>query len=283
MIVANSVVAVLVSIACSTDGSDQTADPIEAISTEFGYVKVDHRDVQAAVVEGRAAKLAAEKILSLPNVSFALVEEDCTDARWAASVDGHVTYVWTFPNSPRLQAPRPPTHVLRHEIGHDLFARHLVPRTSDHQYGTDAPDWLDEMAAIAFEGDQQRLNRRRVMSRSADASLMPLPELLSIVHPEFETVTSASLGTNFDVSLPSSKDTIRYYATIGALYDFLVERTGTEAIVAELAAAFRNGERLDNWILARTGHGNHGSIEDLDAEFMAWFAADERKVEDVRL
>lgn len=278
MTIAHALVATLFSISCPIYSAAAKASEVEKVDTDFGYVFVNSLDVQAALAEGRAAKEAAREVLSLPNISFAIVEEGYADVRWGSSADGLVTYTWTFPNGSRRQAPRPATYVLRHEIGHDLFVRYLVPRTSDGQYSSDAPDWLDEMAAIAFEGPEQQLDRRRVARMDADeAGLLPLPRLLSMVHPEFGRERPAPTQQTYSIGTPASEDTIRYYSTIRAFYDFLVERTGTEAIVAELAAAFMRGELLEPWILERAGYGRReGSLESMNAGFLRWFSEDPR-------
>lgn len=245
---------------------------IEKVVTDFGYVAVDSLDIEAAVTEGNAAREAAERAFLLPNVSLAIVEEGCTDAFAPMLAEDHSVHTWAFPNGSRREGPRPPTNVLRHEIGHGLFARYLVPTTRDDQYGTDAPDWLDEMAAIAFEGeDQQRSRRRMAMIDADETGLVPLPRLLRMVHPEYRRMALVPQGQAFSVGSPASQDTLPFYSTIFAFYEFLVERTGSASIVAELASAFRDGEPLDHWILERTGSSEANTLEELDADFLAWF------------
>ena len=61
-----------------------------------------------------------------------------------------VVFPWQFAPSAG-NARRLPSHVLPHEIGHVLFIRYLAPESGSDQYGGGAPDWLDEMAAMAFE------------------------------------------------------------------------------------------------------------------------------------
>lgn len=279
MTVAHALAATLFSISCSIYSVAAETPKVEKVDTDFGYVFVNSLDVQTAIAEGRAAKETAREVLSLPNISFAIVEEGYADVHWGSSTDGLVTYTWTFPNGSQRQAPRPATYVLRHEIGHDLFVRHLVPNTKNNQYSSDAPDWLDEMAAIAFEGSEQQLSRRQVARMDADeAGLLPLPRLFSMTHPEFRAERPVpTQQRTFSIGTPASKDTIRFYSTIRAFYDFLVDRTGTKAIVAELAAAFMRREPLEPWILERAGYGREeGSVEDMNADFLRWFSKDPR-------
>jgi hypothetical protein len=184
-----------------------------------------------------------------------------------------------FRRKPGDQRPVSSSHVLRHEIGHDLFIRYLAPSSRVDQYGGDAPDWLDEMAAVAFEGAAQTASRRRRAARYArEATLLPLSRFLTMPHPEFASRPPPDAsGQMVRVRLASTEDTPRFYVMCRAFYDFLVDRTKSPSIIAELAAAFRKGEPLEEWILARVGQkGRPGGLGDLNAEFLAWIATDQR-------
>lgn len=270
-------IALLLSVWTTSGTAAEIADA-RMVDTDFGFVLVNDLDVPAAIAEGSAAKEGAERFFLIPDVTFAIVEEGVSERGRSPLADGYVVHMWPFPNGPLRHAPRPATHVLRHEIGHDLFVRHLVPRTTQDQYGSDAPDWLDEMAAIAFEGTEQELERRLMARMDADqVSLLPLPRLFSMAHPEFGRKIAISSGKTFAFGTPQSADTSRFYSTIRVLLDFLVDRTGTEAIVAELAAAFVRGESLGAWTAERVGYGKGAkSIEKMDADFLRWFAHDPR-------
>lgn len=268
----------LLLIAVPPSASDPSAGPRQVtISTKFGQVKVDADNVQAAIDEGEAARSAAGKVMGLPDPRFQIAEMDGTSYRWSdQTADGAIVYVWQFRKNDGDPRPPPPAYLLRHEIGHDLFIRYLVPSTKPDQYGGDAPDWLDEMAAVAFEGDALRSGRRRSAAKYArEAGLIPLQRFLTMVHPEME---SRSIPVSVDGRVrafePASDETPRFYDMASAFYEFLVARTKNPAIVAELAAAFRKGEPLERWILARTW--NKKGIEALDADFQAWIASDSR-------
>lgn len=245
-----------------------------SISTIFGHVRVDGGNIREATEEGKAAHSAARNVLRLNDPRFYIVDVDYTSRKWGdQSSDGASIYVWPFKES---KQQRPPVHLLRHEIGHDLFIRYLVPSTNPDQYGGDAPDWLDEMAAVAFEGETLRATRRRSAVRYArEAKLIPLQRFLTMIHPEME---AGSIPPSSDQTVtafePASDDTPQFYDMASAFYDFLVARTKNPAIVAELAAAFRKGEPLEQWILTRLGHKN--GIQALNADFQAWIASDAR-------
>jgi hypothetical protein len=260
----------LLFIAGAFSGGATDVAPNKKVKTGFGFVSVAPEDVPAAINEGYAAQLAAEKIFMLKNATFAVVEEGSGDFRWGGTKDGFKTYTWTFPNGPRRFKPRPAITLLRHEIAHDLFDG-LVPTTSGDQYGTDAPDWLDEMAAVAFEGVVQRSSRRR---DAKSKGLLTLTTLLRMTHPELGAPVAREAGQTFAGGPASSDQTIPFYATVSCFYDFLSEKTGREGVVAELAAAFRRGENLELWLLDRLGYDRRrGSLEQMNADFLRWFAA----------
>ena len=247
-------------------------------STAFGYVDVDAESAESATEERNAAYRSAGSVLNLADARFGIVDSDYTTSRWGdRSPDGLPVYVWTFRKSSTNRTLPPPVYLLRHEIGHDLFVRYLVPSTKRDQYGGDAPDWLDEMAAVAFEGEALKAIRRRAAVRYArEAKLIPLQRFLTMVHPEMAKgsipTSSGQLAPVFEAR---SNETLQFYSTATAFYDFLVIRTKSAAIIAQLAAAFRDGENLDQWILARTGYEEReNGIEALNADFLTWIACD---------
>lgn len=248
----------------------------------FGHVEVAATAVETALREGRAAQAAARDVLLLPHVRFGITARSHGKARWVSTAsNGSPIYSWAFENAAPGGRPVPPSHALRHEIGHDLFIRHLVPSSREGQYGGDAPDWLDEMAAIAFEGTDVTAMRRREAARLASSgSLIPMDRFLTMVHPELTEAPAsavASDGPAYRVRLAASSDTPRFYAMTRAFYDYLVARTGSPAVVAKLADAFRRGERLDAWVLARSGQRNgSASLGALDADLRSWIQSDAR-------
>lgn len=279
-----TVSAILVSLTAT--GIASGASGVARTDSTFGYVEVSAADVKTAIDEGRAAQAAARTALALPDVRFGITDRAGTGGQWVdLAADGKPLYTWMFRRTPGDRRPVPSSHTLRHEIGHDLFIRYLVPSSRDDQYGGDAPDWLDEMAAIAFEEAAVTAGRRRQAARYArEATLLPLGQFLTMTHPEYASRPPsapsrepAPSGEAFEISLAISEDSPRFYAMGRAFYDFLVDRTKSTAIVAELAIAFRKGERLDRWILSRTGHeGPNAGLGALNAEFLAWIESDER-------
>ncbi len=269
--------AALLSLTSSLAGG---ASGVARTDSTFGYVEVSAADVKTAIDEGQAAQAAARGVLALPDVRFGITDQGGTNGQWVnLAADGKPVYTWVFRRRPGDRKPVPSSYALRHEIGHDLFIRYLAPSSRDDQYGGDAPDWLDEMAAVAFEGAELTASRRRDAARFArGATLLPLGRFLTMTHPEWASRPPPAPSSEIvQIRLATSEDSPQFYAMSRAFYDFLVDRTKSTAIVAELAGAFRKGERLDRWILSRTGHGGRkGGMGALNAEFLAWIASDER-------
>lgn len=214
-----------------------------------GVIAPTPADADAALAAGRVARAGANRFLGLDVPPFLIAPAKANPS----PVTGGCAFVFAWP----FARQRPPTHVLPHEIGHALFIRYLVPRRGLDEYGGAAPDWLDEMAAIACE-DAAGVAMRRAEARrhAADGALIPLARLLSMPHPEFSARTADNAVSRQGMRTPRSIDTPAYYATVRALFDFLIERTGNERIIAVLAGQVRAGKPLDRWLIARLGDGS---------------------------
>lgn len=250
------------------------------VKKSFGYVQVAAGDLPAAIAEGRAAQRAARDVLGISKARFDIVESTTSKANWGdISRDGAPVYPWVFKRGVRNDQGGPPNYVLRHEIGHDLFVRYLVPRTGKDQYGGDAPDWLDEMAAVAFEACAQTESRRAEAKRFAsNGTLIPLKRFLTMQHPELAAKRAfGSPGQVMTVASPTSDETPQFYAMARAFYDFLTARAKSPAVIADLAAAFRSGTSLEQWIMDKVSSSKSGKgLETLNTQFVNWIAADTR-------
>ncbi len=173
--------------------------------------------------------------------------------------------------------------VLRHEIGHALFeAAWSFPDREEDRYGTGAPDWLDETAAVLMEGRELTTTRRKVFRRAVEAGeTIPLSEFLAMDHPLYGSESFRAMrdsaarngavvlsGDEIDVELGRAK---YFYSQARALADFLLERSGEPALFAEIARALRSGSGMPTW-LRRHGpdHGLPASVPTLEEAFLAW-------------
>lgn len=227
-------------------------------------------DAEEAVAAGILAQQAARRFLGLEAPPFLVAARSPE----TLPTPGGCTFLfpWNFPRT-RAGAPRLPTHVLPHEIGHTLFIRFLVPRTGIDEYGGGAPDWLDEMAAIAFEDPSGVRMRRMEARRHAErGALIPLARLLSMPHPEWSArQTAAGAAAESPIRQPRSAETPAFYATLRALLDFLIDRTRNERVLRLLAEQARADAPLDRWLLGHSGPGAAAKgLSGLDAEIRAF-------------
>ena len=231
-----------------------------------GVIAPDAASADAAVAAGIVAQHAARRFLGLEVPPFLIAS---ASAALPSSPDGCTfRFRWSFPAAAG-EVPRLPSHVLPHEIGHAIFIRFLVPNSGKDQYGGDAPDWLDEMAAMACEdpaGAQMR--RADTLRHARRGALLPMARFLSMSHPEWSARPITEPGTDDRATRqPRSSDTPAFYATTRALFDFLIDRTDDEQIVRVLADRVRAGMPLNRWLLANVaaGSGRRG-LAGLDVE-----------------
>jgi hypothetical protein len=252
------------------------------VRTRFGYVWLAPRDVPLGIKTGDEVARAAREVLRIPNARFAIVDSRHSKYHWADTTrDGLAVYPWSYVHGTEYVAVQPPNSILPHEIGHDLLKRYLIPATHPGQYGTDAPDWLDEAVAVAFEEpDDQAQRRCEASSLLKSDGLIPLRRFLAMVHPDLAANKKALAGARthtfvFDSS--ASKDTPAFYAMSIAFPEYLAAGTHSPAILAETIEAFRAGRPLDEWLPARLGgSGQDAGIDKMDRSFLEWLRSDSR-------
>ncbi len=257
----------------------EPAPRIHAVTAPFGEVRVVARaDVPRALREGKAARLAARRFLGLDVPPFGIVEQRLAGRSPGRSTTAF-TFYWPFRDLPPPRGRSLSTDsLLRHEIGHDLFTRFLVPRTGGNQYGSDAPDWLDEMAAVAFEDESEGCRRRTDAGlRARRGGLIPLARFLGMSHPEWSAGSSGLAPPLGAVVIESrSPETAGFYATVRVLLDFLLDRLGAARTIPGLAAEARAGRPLDRWLLGHVARDRAGGLAGLDSEISAFIRSDPR-------
>lgn len=185
---------------------------------------------------------------------------------------------------------------IAHEIGHLLFNRYFdgpERESADRsaRYGTSAPDWLDETAAVALENDAQTRSRYAAArdAYNADGTVLafPLDTYLSMDHPLLQSAQALKTlerGSTGAVMLSGDEATAfleasggkpaAFYRQTRMFIDYLMETSGDPRILYAIAEAYRNGGDLSGW-LARSG-GENGlptTLNALETEFEAWAKA----------
>ena len=177
---------------------------------------------------------------------------------------------------------------IRHEVAHLLFIHGLWPSTKGlDQYGGDAPDWLDEAAAVVVESEAMTASRRdNFFDDAAQDQLMPLQDYLAMPHPAFaggalqelvERARAESDGTAMIFisgdDLPSDhlSEAGKYYSQTRGWIDFLIETSQRPRIFADLTQALKAGDSFEDWLSVH-GKTNHlpDQIDALQAAFIAW-------------
>lgn len=221
----------------------------------------------------------AREILGIANVRFLIVDGRNTKWRWGdTNSRGLPVYPWRFARG-SVTVAQPPDDILAHEIGHDLFRRYVVPSTRPRQYGTDAPDWLDESVAIAFEDADLKAERRcEAFRHLKSGTLISIDRYLTMEHPDL-AATPADAGQSRDfVSSPIvSALTPVFYAMSLAFSEYLVARTGSTSILGDIGRIAAKGEAPDQWIKIKiAGSHSKDSAATLNQDFVTWLSADER-------
>lgn len=252
-----------------------SAQTNDLIRTDFGYVRFAAGDIARATEIGMEVHRTALDVLGI-DVRFAMVDRALTKSDWGDTTTlGVPVYPWTFANGVVDLSVQPPDHILAHEMGHDLFRRHLVPSSQPNQYGTDAPDWLDEAVAIAFESADQKAERRCDTYRHlAAGTLISLDRFLDMDHPDLEPSPSAVDGNrkeDFALEISVSPDTPAYYAMSFAFHEYLVDRLGSRSVLGEIARAFVSGAGLEGWIIHRAKFPLPvKNIVQMERDFLSW-------------
>lgn len=243
--------------------------------TSFGGVLAGAReDADRAIAAGDVARKAARRFLDIDLPPFLIATVPVGSDLPTAGCG----FVFPWPAGRKRGEARPlPSHVLPHEIGHAVFIRFVVPRTVDDEYGGDAPDWLDEMAAMAFEdADGIRMRRSEARRHAAEGRLIPLRRLLSMTHPDWqprkrEGEEPSPAGTR----QPKSTDTPAFYATVRALFDLLIDRTKDERVIPMLVTRLRSGVPIATWLPAVIeGRNSPSDLARADAHLRAFVLDD---------
>ena len=163
-------------------------------------------------------------------------------------------------------------NALRHEIGHAMYAARFwsgSEKPSEQRYGSPAPDWLDEAAAILMESVQSqgaRASQFLQALRSSPGDIPPLSEFLQMEHPVMGAALARQLErgeqTDSGVQMMFSDEndlfaTANFYGQSLLTGMFLIETGNDPRILATISAAIADGLAFADWI------AEHGASHDL--------------------
>lgn len=179
--------------------------------------------------------------------------------------------------------------VVSHELGHVWYAAAFWRGSgvAPDGYGTPAPDWLDETAAVLTEGDTLAESRRQLFAegwaalesggRSAPEAISDLVHFLQRRHPSqarAATTSDSTAGVSVTATVrvrngPDAKEA--YYNQVRVLADYLMARTGDEAVFAEISQALAGGASFEAWLGSQTRYPSlPGTVAGLQADWTSW-------------
>ena len=176
---------------------------------------------------------------------------------------------------------------IRHEIAHLLFINELWPSSLDglEQYGGDAPDWLDEAAAVLAESDEMTADRQAAFVDAVDeGTLKPLQAYLAMPHPAFgggdfqAMIEQARAASDSDITFISTTlpeghvmQAALYYTQTRGWIDFLIETGNDPRIFAQLTEGLKAGSSLQDWLSTNGEQYNlPAQLDQLEAAFVSW-------------
>lgn len=185
------------------------------------------------------------------------------------------------------KAPPLEPKAIRHEIAHLLFMHSVWPSTRERsgQYGGDAPDWLDEAAAVVAESERMTADRREAFRELArDGQAIPLERYVRMTHPVFgggafqqrleqarqQAESAGAAVTSFSMPDADLAEARAFYAQTRGFVDYLIEQSGEERILRTISLALKEGQTLEGWLAAHGAeHGLPKSIERIELELFS--------------
>ncbi|MGY0561628.1 hypothetical protein ACW7G2_13020 [Luteimonas sp. A277] len=178
---------------------------------------------------------------------------------------------------------------LRHEIGHAMYAAAFWPDAvadSGQRYGSPAPDWLDEAAAIFMESPESQGARAGEFLAAVQVSpdsIPPLIEFLEMEHPvlapslmrQLERGTKSKSGIQMMVSGDmDSSGLVTFYGQSLLVGMFLIETSGDPLILARISAAIADSVPFPDWLADNgSSHGLPPALASLQETWEAWSRA----------
>ena len=171
---------------------------------------------------------------------------------------------------------------IAHELAHMWFIRGVWPRKTQEQrdeeaktpdvvrsqYGSAAPDWLDEMAAVLSENEalntQRRERAKKIVQSDNLEAFWPLEAYFKMEHPIFRqaqamlkargdlkdgmNVVTLTAQQARDLDPADGRSSPDFYAQSQAFADFMIETSKTTYIFDTIARALGNGMSMATWL-----------------------------------
>ena len=151
--------------------------------------------------------------------------------------------------------------IIPHEAGHQIFGHYLgdvAAFAPSGQYGTVAPDWIDEAPAVWMESQSLRTRRMRAIANAAPS----LATLVTMVHPGRELVRANALT-------PESRITQRVVVPPCARCTWLAESLRSKYQITDTRVDQRGRRDEVVWYAERSPTKN-GSLEEREFYALAY-------------
>lgn len=226
---------------------------------------------QAALLRDQVARQIASQTPGLPAAQQSAMVEQALAGRL-----------------PEPLAPNTENSAIAHEFGHMWFIRtYWDGETRAHtHYGGEAPDWLDELAAVALENEAMTEDRRSEVEAWIEAGERPdLGAFLAIEHPLAQLASAVAerretgggglqaiqlSGEEADELMSqASFSPGDYYVLSRSMLDYFDARCG-EAPLDDLTRTIAGGASFEDWLGAQTGcDALPRSVDALEADWAA--------------
>ncbi len=176
--------------------------------------------------------------------------------------------------------------VISHEVAH-LWYRDAYWKDSRQPrdgYGTPAPDWLDETAAILCETEGMAVKRRKTFldawaaagaeNRYVPGGIGDLGHVLQRSHPSQATPSRAPSLTGEQAVVtvrPKSGDRDLFYSQVRSFSDFLIDTSGDPEVFARITEALVEGRSFEQWLADQPSYATiPRDVPELQHQWSVW-------------
>lgn len=171
--------------------------------------------------------------------------------------------------------------IIAHEIGHQFFVHGIWgenAEASDTQYGSTAPDWLDEAAAILMEDAPLTQNRRDNFQSILQTRPATAPsQMFKAEHPKANSemlqdaknkARESSSGFSISANAKDNGKHSAFYAEVRAFLDYLNERSVKSGYMRSITLHLKSGGTMEGWLHEHGAEfGLMSTLKSLDADY----------------
>ena len=171
--------------------------------------------------------------------------------------------------------------IIAHEIGHQFFIHGIWSSyavESETQYGSTAPDWLDEAAAILMEDEAHTTSRRDIFRSALQTQAVFSPSaLFKAIHPQAKSqmlleakanARNNANGVSISIQPSGDGDHSLFYAKVRVFLDYLASRTTNATYMRSISLHLKSNGTMESWLEAYgSDFGLPDTLSMLDRDF----------------